>query len=308
MRSPDRQPFYVAVPLRAEEAGMERVADRIVRVFEDRGYEVLDRAGERVTFRKGREDVSIQLLQVPLTAERLPPASPGERSILVVLAGADLESLSVAESRGVEVWDRQRFRSEIGDVLMDDAFGRGPAGEAEEPGDPERIEEGVAEPSVTEQKAMEMAARVGPFRCEMVHVPWYLLQIEVSGRVKQRIALAVNAISGEVSPWKKWFNVRKDAPWPHVDKEPKFDSRRAYELATEALREMLGSSETRQERGSLTVVKKDFDEVSGGNVRITGTGLFQMPHWCVEGVRGMMVINAATGAVTEESYFEDVKK
>jgi hypothetical protein len=287
---------------------MERVADRIVRVFEDRGYELLDRAGERVTFRKGREGLSIQLLQVPLTAERLPAVAQGERAIVVVLAGADLKSLSEAESRGVEVWDRERFRREIGDLLMDEAFGRSEAAAEKDAEEPERIEEGVAEPSVARERALEMAARVGPFRCEMVHVPWYLLQVEVRGSERRRVALAVNAISGEVRPWKKWFNVRKEAPWPHVDREPKFDSRRACELATEALREMLASSETRKEHGSVTVVKKDFESIGEQNVRVTGAGLFQMPHWCVEGVRGMMVINAATGAVVEESYFEDVKR
>jgi hypothetical protein len=284
---------------------MERVADRIVRAFEGLGYELLGRAGESVRFRRGAEEVNVHLLQSPLTSERLPVASPGGRHILVVLAGADLRSLSEAESRGLEVWDRERFRREIGEILLDEAISFPGPGEAEAGDRLPPLEEGVAEPTVTRERAMEIAARVGPFNCRMLHVPWYLLHLEVRGRERRRIAVAVNAVSGQVVPWRKWFSVRRDATWPHVTREPKFDTGRAQELAIAALRRMLSGSETKHSRGPLVSVRKDFDEVTVEDVSLTGAGLFQMPHWCVEGTRGMVVINAATGTVVEESYFED---
>jgi hypothetical protein len=286
---------------------MERVGERIVGRFTRRGYELVDILGDAVVLRKGEEQLRIRMMQEPLILARLPEAVEGRSELVVALAGADLRALAEAEARGIEVWDRDRFRSEIGEGLIEDALDSSPPlaalEEATQAGG-EGVEEGIAEPAVTKEQALEMAARVAPFRCEMVHIPWYLMQVEVGGSVKRRVALAVNAITGKVSPWRKWVGVRKDAPWAHVAREPVIDLGQARELALSALRGMLASSETREKKGSIVVVRKDFDAVTGENATVTDTGLFQMPHWCAEGVRGMVVINAATGAVVEESYFE----
>jgi hypothetical protein len=35
-------------------------------------------------------------------------------------------------------------------------------------------------------------------------------------------------------------------------------------------------------------------------------GIYYVPIWCVEGTKGVMILNASTGKVLSEDYFRDI--
>jgi hypothetical protein len=38
-------------------------------------------------------------------------------------------------------------------------------------------------------------------------------------------------------------------------------------------------------------------------IQLTPLGLYYLPVWCVEGVHGVMLINAGTGKIVSEDYY-----
>ena len=39
------------------------------------------------------------------------------------------------------------------------------------------------------------------------------------------------------------------------------------------------------------------------DIVLRGVGLYYLPIWCVEGVHGVMIINAGTGKIISEDYY-----
>ncbi|MFQ5884838.1 MAG: hypothetical protein ACE5IO_07035, partial [Thermoplasmata archaeon] len=86
--------------------------------------------------------------------------------------------------------------------------------------------------------------------------------------------------------------------------EPKIDEKEAFQIAQNKAME-LGTMEKERvrETGSARVVEKKRIKPKKEDVQIGGEGLVYLPIWCVEGTKGVIIINACTGKILRENLY-----
>jgi hypothetical protein len=58
-----------------------------------------------------------------------------------------------------------------------------------------------------------------------------------------------------------------------------------------------------RDSGQVTVVEKKKVSPRTEDVNLEGQGIFYIPIWCVEGIHGVMIVNAGTGKIISEDYY-----
>lgn len=225
------------------------------------------------------------------------------------------------------IWDREALEHEIGRTHLEWMVGDRDHGLVDEltaddyprimtAADLTKLEgaevgERIIRPTIDPQDVKEIGMRtVGGFRQKLELVPYFVfdyacpiyLGIELLG--EERGKLGVNALTKRVERWDDRLEVVYALEQGHRKAEPTFGEDLAEDMARkEAVRLHTAEREVVRETGNATLTERKRVVPRTEDVRLEGKGLFYLPVWCVEGIHGVMVINAGTGKVISEDYY-----
>lgn len=124
------------------------------------------------------------------------------------------------------------------------------------------------------------------------------------GIIQKKGMIGVNALTGNWQVWEKRPRTTTDVDLPHEKLEPAIEREEAKKIAFNAAKK-LSTREVeivRVERHAKITQKKvvspELDQIE-----MKEMGILYLPLWCVDGVDGAIVINAATGKIVEEDYY-----
>jgi hypothetical protein len=307
------------------------IVDRILSRY---GYQPIERDGVIEGELAGnRVNIAIALHAAGVDAAA---ASLRDRKGALIVACAedvDQPSKDGLGAAGISVWDRAGLEEEIGaavvthlDAEKGGLFAMLAVRQIEAvPKDaslPLLVEEDVPgerilKPTVTADDAKEISSKtIGGYKYELELVPYYFFDyfciLKVSGIEspdKRTGVIGVNALTGEAQPWKALGEVVQDLSEPHIRLEPKIEPADAERGALErVVRLHTEEVERVTEKGHATIIDKMVVAPGHGDVTLTSKGLVYVPMWCVEGLHGVMVLNAALGKVVSEEFYAPDKK
>ncbi len=295
-------------------------------ILESRGF-LVDQSGP---FVRGRRD-SIELhlfpyaRHSPAAMEELTKAAPTVRGKVVLAALVPLaESTLAALPPGVVVWDREAVEHEIGRTRIEKLVGEEDHGliddlyaddvpvleDAPEMGEEERI----VPLHMSLQDVVELSSKtVGGFSHRLELVPHYLFSYQVplyvgEGKIGGREGtVAVNALTKDVQSWDQVPETVASLDQGHKRLEPILEEDEASALARSNVeREHTYERDMVRENGQVTMTERVavHPRLDLGSVR--SLGIYYVPIWCVEGTKGVMILNASTGKVLSEDYFRDI--
>ncbi|MFH0816495.1 MAG: hypothetical protein V1934_06750 [Methanobacteriota archaeon] len=248
--------------------------------------------------------------------------------ILASLVDMDEKQRAEAEGRGIAVWDRRSIEDEIGAAVVTHL-------EAEKGGlfemlavrdgkvvhgggslplmvEDDDATEKILKPSITIEHVKEISEKTtGGYKFELELVPYYFYEyfciMKISGIEspdKRTGNIGVNALTGLAQPWEPLPEVVSDIDEPHVRLEPKVPQADADGSAMKKVVEMHTEEVERVvEKGHARIYDKIVVKPESGDVTLTPKGLLYVPMWCVEGLHGVMVLNAVTAKVVSEEYY-----
>jgi hypothetical protein len=239
------------------------------------------------------------------------------RKVVATLVELPLEMTVELEGRAV-LWTRGMIEHEIGRVHIQKIIGEREPGlldELETSGSLERHveepKEHLVRPFMTAADVKEIGANtVGGFRYRLELVPHHLFRYEAAVRVDEvdcgvvKGQLAINALTGLMVDWPVECETVERLDEAHRVLEPSVDREEAKTAARrnvvlmhtterDVVREVQGAVITERKK----VMPKEAD------VRLEDLGLFFLPVWLVEGLRGVLIINAATGKIVSEDLY-----
>ena len=238
----------------------------------------------------------------------------------VVAALVDLPEDITTELEGrADLWTRGMIEHEIGRVHIQKIIGEREPGlldELEASGSRERqVEEPrehLVRPFMTAADVKEIGANtVSGFRYRLELVPHHLYRYEAGvvrvddvdcGLVKGQ--MAVNALTGLMAEWPVECDTVTRIDEAHRVLEPSIDREEAMAAARRSV-VLLHATErdvVREVHGAVITERKKVMPREG-DVRLEELGLFFLPVWLVEGLRGVLIINAATGKIVSEDLY-----
>ncbi len=247
--------------------------------------------------------------KVIATLEALPPAL--------------LDSLD----HSVVVWDREALGHEIGRTRIERIVGERDHGLVDElvaddyprVVSPEQLDkltdagvgERIVRPVITIDHVKEISRQtVAGFQHRLELVPHYVyaytcpLYMDGAKVSEERGLLSVNGLTHRVEPWSERTDIVYALEVSHKRLEPTIDEREAMKLARrELLRVHTYEKERIHEENHVTVMEKKRVSPKEEEIVLEDRGLFFIPIWCVEGVNGVMIINAGTGKIVSEDYY-----
>jgi hypothetical protein len=72
----------------------------------------------------------------------------------------------------------------------------------------------------------------------------------------------------------------------------------------EILRLHTSEREMVSDEGSVTVTERKKVVPKLENIELVSQGIYYLPIWCVEGVHGVLIINAGSGKIVKEDYYK----
>ncbi|OPX63034.1 MAG: hypothetical protein A4E30_00673 [Methanomassiliicoccales archaeon PtaB.Bin215] len=164
------------------------------------------------------------------------------------------------------------------------------------------------------QDVVELSSKtVGGFSHRLELVPHYLFSYQVplyvgEGRIGGREGtVAVNALTKDVQSWDQLPETVASLDQGHKRLEPILEEEEASALARSTVeREHTYERDMVRENGQVTMTERVtvHPRLDLGSVR--SMGIYYVPIWCVEGTKGVMILNASTGKVLSEDYFRDI--
>lgn len=244
---------------------------------------------------------------------------------------ATLDTLPEGSQRSVEpkvfTWDREAIEHEIGrtrverilgeedhgllDEISADDYPRMVSQEELEMMDVAEVGERIIRPVIDIDDVKEISRQtIGGFRHRLELVPHYIFEyrcrLEFNGEemVSKTGLLAVNALTRKVEPWQDDFETVFAIDLNHRRLEPMIDIDDAREaVRSEIIHMHTYERELIRDDGKVTVMEKKVLSPSPDDVVLAGKGIYYLPVWCVEGVHGVMIINAGTGKIISEDYY-----
>ncbi|MFP4169537.1 MAG: hypothetical protein ACLFUV_00700 [Methanomassiliicoccales archaeon] len=241
------------------------------------------------------------------------------------LPGPVVESLEPQ----VYIWDREAIEREIGRTRIERIVGEEDHGLVDEiwaddyprmisPRDLESLEcgdvgEKIVRPMLDMNDVKEISRQtVGGFRHRLELVPYYVFGYSCSLYVNgesfssKEGTLSVNALTKKVERWRDDFETVDSVELNHQRMEPMIDSEEASRLVREeVVRVHTYERELIREEGHATVMERETLSPSSEEISLRTEGIFYLPIWCVEGVHGVMIINAGTGKIISEDYYRE---
>jgi hypothetical protein len=229
--------------------------------------------------------------------------------------------------RSVTIWDRDALEHEIGRTRIEKFVGDRDHGLVDElfaedfPKlvSPELLED-ISEPAVGErivrpvigvEDVRELSRQtVAGFRHRLELVPHYVYgyvcPLYMGGEkisVEKGI-LSINGLTHKVESWSEKTDVVYALEVAHKTLEPSISMEDAKRLARrELIRVNSYEKENIHEENHVTITEKKKVSPKEDEIVLEDRGMFYIPIWCVEGVHGIMVINAGTGKIVSEDYY-----
>lgn len=229
--------------------------------------------------------------------------------------------------RSVTIWDRDALEHEIGRTRIEKVMGDRDHGLVDElvaddypkMVSPELLED-IPEPSVGERivrpvigmdDVKELSRQtVAGFRHRLELVPHYVYgyvcPLYMGGEKVsvERGILSINGLTHKVESWNEKTDVVYALEVSHKRLEPSIGMEDAKRLARrELVRVNSYEKENIREENHVTITEKKKVSPKEDEIVLEDRGMFYIPIWCVEGVHGIMVINAGTGKIVSEDYY-----
>jgi ribosomal protein L34 len=229
--------------------------------------------------------------------------------------------------RSVTIWDREALEHEIGRTRIEKVMGDRDHGLVDElvaddyPKivSPELLEN-IPEPSVGEriirpvigvEDVKELSRQtVAGFRHRLELVPHYVYNYICPlymGEEKvsvERGTLSINGLTHRVESWSEKSDLVYGLEVAHKRLEPSITVEDAKRLARrELVRVNSYDKEAVREENHVTITEKKKVSPKEDEIVLEDRGVFYIPIWCVEGVHGIMIINAGTGKIVSEDYY-----
>lgn len=295
-------------------------------ILESRGF-LVDQAGSFVRGR--RENIELHFFPYarhsPAAMEELIKTAPAVKGKVVLAALVSLaESTLAALPPEVVVWDREAVEHEVGRTRIEKLVGEEDHGLIDDlyaddvpmlddlPGMGE--EERIIPMRMSLQDVVELSSKtVGGFSHRLELVPHYLFSYQVplyvgEGKIGGREGtMAVNALTKDVQTWDQVPETVASLDLGHKRLEPVLEEEDASALVRSTVeREHTYERDMVRENGQVTMTERVtvHPRLDLGSVK--PLGIYYVPIWCVEGTKGVMVLNASTGKVLSEDYFRDI--
>lgn len=174
------------------------------------------------------------------------------------------------------------------------------------------VKEVIVRPVLTRDDIREIGKKtVRGFNYMLQLVPHFVYEFEsvlhVPGEEDRVVdgCIAVNALTSQWETWGMDFETVETIDITHEVLEPKIGEESASEIARGAARK-LGTKEIESvhEADHATVVEKRVETPKEEDVSTRNAGLIYLPVWCVEGTLGAIIVNANTGKIVREDYYE----
>ncbi len=225
------------------------------------------------------------------------------------------------------VWDREALEHEIGRTRIEKIVGEHDHGLVDElvaddyprtvtPEQLERLQETevgerIVKPIIEIGDVKEISRQtVSGFRHRLELVPHYVFGYacdQYMDGVKvgtEKGLLAINALTHRVEGWSEQLDIVYALELNHRRLEPTIDGEEAKKLAKQSISRIHSyEKEPIQEEGHVTVTEKKKVTPREDSISLEDRGIFYTPIWCVEGVHGVMIINASTGKIISEDYY-----
>lgn len=226
------------------------------------------------------------------------------------------------------VWDREALAQEVGRMHLERLMGDKDQGLVDElladdyprmvsPAELSMLKdaevgERIVRPTIDVRDVKEIGMRtVGGFRHRLELVPYYVFDYacplfsedKVLGEEKGR--LAVNALTSKVETWSERLEVVYALEQGHRRLDPVINQDVARTLAQkEVIRTHTQEREVVRDESHVTVVERKKVSPRPDQIIMQSLGIFYLPIWCVEGVHGVMIVNAGTGKIISEDYYK----
>ncbi len=262
---------------------------------------------------------------------------PGEKIIMCV-RDVTRDAYTVAEKYGVVIYNRTATAKFIGDGIIE-LYEKGMLSalpifdeddieveKVEEEEESEEIEEDVIpifledvategeerviKPKITEEDAYKIARNyVRGSSMRMIYIPFYVfeysVEVMIEGLRKYRLVtgvIAVNGLDSECEIWKHGYETTNASTVDVKDIEPKIGLEEAREVAARGVIDKnTKSEEVKVEHENATIIEKRKVVPNKSTLKLNFMGLYYLPVWVIEGLGGMVMINAATGEIIKDS-------
>lgn len=250
---------------------------------------------------------------------------PGKKVIatLETIPPAFLDNLD----RSVTVWDRGALEHEIGrtriervvgdrdhglvDELVAEDYPKLVSPELLEDAQDASVGERIVRPVIGTEDIRELSRKtVSGFRYRLELVPHYVYGYVCPlymGEEKVGVehgALSVNALTHKVESWNERTEVVYALEVSHRTLEPAITTEDARRMAKrELVRVNSYDKESIREENHVTITEKRKVTPREDGIQLEDRGVFYIPIWCVEGVHGIIIVNASSGKIVSEDYY-----
>lgn len=229
--------------------------------------------------------------------------------------------------RSVTVWDRGALEHEIGRTRIERVVGDRDHGLVDElvaedyPRlvSPELLEdvrdasvgERIVRPVLGVEDIRELSRKtVSGFRYRLELVPHYVygyicpLYMGEEKVGVERGVLSVNGLTHKVESWNERTEVVYALEVSHRTLEPAIATEDARRVAKrELVRVNAYDKELIREENHVTITEKRKVAPREEDIQLEDRGVFYIPIWCVEGVHGIIIVNASSGKIVSEDYY-----
>ena len=301
----------------------------ITEILKARDFEVIEREGHLIA-KKGDHEVVFCLVSkeddklVRSFMERFKDSNA--RKVIATLCDLP-DSVGMSLDSRVFVWDREAIEREIGrtriekivgekdhglvDELLADDYPKMVSAEELENVQTAMVGERIIKPTIDIKDVSEISRQtVGGFRYRLELVPYYAYSYSCDLYLEDRKlgcengSLSVNALTKKVERWNDKFEIVYALDQNYRRLEPMLDADEAKGLVRdEVVRLYSYEREVITDNGQVTLVEKKKVSPRAEDVNIEGLGIFYAPIWCVEGIHGVMIVDAGTGKIISEDYY-----
>lgn len=304
----------------------------ISEILQSRDFVISDLDGFIIGKRKDAEVVFLLLVEQDEKAfaefiERF-KGFKGKRVIATLLPLPDA-LISKLDERTF-VWDREAIEHEIGRVHIENIMGEKDHGLVDEFGAddyPKMVTaedldkatdqdfgEKIVKPIIEMDDVKQIAAQtVAGFLHRLELVPHYVFKYKAPLYIDEnRLGietglLAVNALTHKVDAWPTDLDIVFSLELTHKRLEPLIDIDEAKNLVMqEVMKRHTFERDIVKEENHVTVTEKKMVSPKSDSIELEGLGIFYLPIWCIEGVKGVMILNASTGKIISEDYYREL--
>lgn len=312
-------------------ANLSSLSSVIIEILKSREFEVTEK-GDRIFGKKGTSEVVFLLLEGTDDETKIRAFLnefknfKGKR--VIVSLQPISESSAALLDQSVTYWDREAVAREIGrtriekllgehdhgliDELIADDYPKIVAPEVLEEMQGTELGEKIVKPVIDLTDVKEISRQtVGGFRYRLELVPYFVYQYSCDlyiDKIKvgsERGHLSVNALTGKVEPWNENVDVVLTLEHAFKRLEPMLETEEAKKLVKrEVVRIHTHEQEIIRDTGQVTIVEKKTVSPNPDEVAVKELGVFYIPIWCVEGIHGVMILNAGNGKIISEDYYK----